>query len=279
MAQTVTVQLFRRLMMGVILGGSVAAGVTTTNDTVARSIGTANTSSTSVPEAAVTVAGEAGAGSMPALAAAAGLSVSGVGRHAAWPTVSTTTGIRLATEPRAAAPGGLATVAGVSVAAVVINGHTSAHASVARASYHRHNLGRVAVRCRDGKPSAERRGVVRLAINTVVHYGQIHGSRVVGATVLVLGPADRVLRVITIATASCTTASTGSASDYAPRSAPEEPTPTAPDTTTEESEPAPAPDMVSPAPGIETAPPHDASKQRVRAPARSLLRGHVSAAR
>lgn len=52
--------------------------------------------------------------------------------------------------------------------------------------------------------------------NIRVQYGHAHGNRITGATVLVLGPGDRVIRVVTIATVICTTASTTSPTSPGP---------------------------------------------------------------
>lgn len=157
--------------------------------------------------------GEAGTGMTDGLSAhAEGIAISGAGRMAARPSIATVSGRRLATEITVHAPGDLVTAQGVELSAAVIDDNTSAHAVVQHATYGRHDLGRLAVGCRNGVPTAERTGTVHLTTNVSVDYGQTRSDRITGATVLVLGPADRVTRIVRIAAVSCT-------SPYQPRTA------------------------------------------------------------
>jgi hypothetical protein len=118
--------------------------------------------------------------------------------------VATTSGTRLATEPTVHSSGDLVTATGVTLAAAANNGHSSAHAHVRTARYGRHDLGPLAVHCRDGIPEAERVEIVQLTRTIQVRYGQASGNRITGASVLVLGTGDRVIRVVTVATVTCT---------------------------------------------------------------------------
>lgn len=188
----------RRLLLAVLAGGSLAAGITaiaaspsTTSDPQSRS-GTEESSR-----------GEAGAGVAGLSATAEGIAITGADRMAASPSIVATSGRRVATEATVHAPGDLVTAHAVELYAAVIGGSTTSQAMVQHATYGRHDLGRLAVSCRNGVPTAERTGTVRLATNVLVDYGRSRGDRVTGATVLVLGPADRVTRIVRIATVSC----------------------------------------------------------------------------
>jgi hypothetical protein len=212
MAST-TLHPVRRLLLAVLAGGSLTAGITT--------IATSPHNTAPGPQATEESSrSEAGAGMAEGLSAhAEGIAVSGAGRMAARPSIAAVSGRRLATEATVHAPGDLVTAQGVELSAAVIDGSTSAHAVVQHATYGRRDLGRVAVGCRNGVPTAERTGTVHLTGNILVDYGQTRGDRVTGATVLVLGPADRVIRIVRIATVSCT-------SPYQPRTtSPDQPAP------------------------------------------------------
>lgn len=145
-------------------------------------------------------------------AQAEGLMVAGAERLAAHPTAHTSSGSRLANEPTVRSRSGVVDAAGVTVAAAVTNGHTSAHAFIRAVRYGSHDLGALAVHCRDGVLTAKRTGAVRLARNVTVSYGRANGDRIVGASVLVTGPGDRVIRLVEIAAVTCTSTSTGATS-------------------------------------------------------------------
>ncbi len=219
----------RRLLLAVLAGGVLAAGITT----ILTRPSTTDPAAQATPESS---RGEAGTGISDRLAAhAEGIAISGAGRMAARPSVDARSGRRLATEANVHAPGDLVTAQGVELSAAVIDTSTNAHAVVQHATYGRHDLGHLAVGCRNGVPTAERTGTVHLATNVLVDYGQTHGDRVTGATVLVLGPADRVTRIVRIATVSCT-------SPYQPRTAsPAQPAPSTDATMTSPSTPSTTP--------------------------------------
>jgi hypothetical protein len=227
MAST-TLHPVRRLLLAVLAGGSLTAGITT----IATSPSTTAPGPQSTEESSRS---EAGTGMTEGLSAhAEGIAISGAGRMAARPSIAAISGRRLATEATVHAPGDLVTAQGVELSAAVIDGSTSAHAVVQHATYGRHDLGRLAVGCRNGVPTAERTGTVHLTTNILVDYGQTRGDRVTGATVLVLGPADRVTRIVQIATVSCT-------SPYQPRT-------TSPDPPAPSSDPTPSSDTPSTTP-------------------------------
>jgi hypothetical protein len=195
----ITIALLRRLLIVLILGSSTVTGISATTTTAGI---------TDTEQAAGPAVGPIGTGSVAAqFAHAEGIALAGSPHRAAHPTVSTATGIRIATEPQVHT-GSALTAHGVSVSATVLDGHTAAHATIADASYGRHALGRIAVHCRDGQPIADRTGTTRLSVTTTVHYGQIRGTRVTGATVLVLGPGDRAIRVISVGAVSCSAVDT-----------------------------------------------------------------------
>lgn len=192
--------------------------------------------------------GAAGSGFFARTSARAeGITITGGDRLTARPTVSATSGTRLASEPTVAARGDLVTATGVTLAAAVTNGHSSAHAFVRNARYGRHDLGPLVVHCRDGVPDAKRTETVQLTANIQVRYGQASGNRITGASVVVLGPGDRVIRVVTVATVTCTPAST---TDATPSPRPSTPTSVPgtpqPASTTETPPPSQAPHATAP---------------------------------
>lgn len=229
----------RRLLLAVLAGGGLAAGITT--------IATSPSTTDPAPQATEEPPrGEAGTGMTDSLSAhAEGIAISGASRMAARPSIAATSGRRLATEATVHAPGDLVVAHSVELSAAVTDDNTSAHAVVQHATYGRHDLGRLAVGCRNGIPTAERTGTVHLTTNVLVDYGQTRGDHVTGATVLMLGPADRVTRIVRIATVSCT-------SPYQPRTAsPDQPTlssdPTTPSLDTPSTTPGTGPATNSPA--------------------------------
>jgi hypothetical protein len=218
-----TTRTIRRLLAGT-LSGAAAVSITAvvTTDTQPA---TTNTDATTASMAATdhstpagndaadvkasppedsTVLGAAGTGLAAAMTARAeGVAVTAPDRLAARPTVSTISGTRSGTEPIVRS-GGLVTAHGVDVHAAVVDGHSLATARVAAATYGRHDLGGLAVTCRDGHATAERTDIVRLATNITVQYGAISGQRATGAIVLVLGRGDRPVRVVSLVTVDCT---------------------------------------------------------------------------
>jgi hypothetical protein len=228
----------RRLLIATMLGALAVAGATqlahttsTTPPTAAAARADRSTSDRTPPSGASTadtaIAGAAGSGFLARTSARAeGITITGADRLTARPTVSATSGTRLASEPTLAARGDLITATGVTVAAAVTNGHSSAHAFIRNARYGHRDLGPLVVHCRDGVPEAQRTETVQLTRNIQVRYGETSGNRITGASVVVLGPGDRVIRVVTVATVTCTTASP---TDKAPSPRPS-PQTSAPDT-------------------------------------------------
>lgn len=225
MAHTTTSRhIMRRLVIAAMIGATAAGGVTqlassmfTTTPSTASSTGedrsrpehTSPTPRSSSAHSGTVVVGAAGSSiSTRTSARAEGIAITGADRLTARPTVATTSGTRLATDPTVRSRGDLVTATGVTLAAAVNNGHSSAHAFIRTARYGRHDLGPLVVHCRDGIPKAERTEVVQLTRNIQVRYGQASGNRITGASVLVLGPADRVIRVVTVATVTCTAPTT-----------------------------------------------------------------------
>jgi hypothetical protein len=220
---TISRHVMRRLLIAAMIGATAAAGVTqlasstsTTAPSTASSTGedrarpehTPPTPRSSSADSGSVVVGAAGSSvSTRTSARAEGIAITGASRLTARPTVLTTSGTRLATEPTVLSSGDLVTATGVTLAAAVTNGHSSAHALVRTARYGRHDLGPLAVHCRDGVPEAERVEIVQLTRNIQVRYGQASGNRITGASVLVLGTGDRVIRVVTVATVTCTASS------------------------------------------------------------------------
>lgn len=278
MAHSITSRhLMRRLLLAVMIGATAAAGVTqlasttfTTTPSAVSSTGedrsrpehTPPTSRSSSAGSGSVLVGAAGSSISTRMSARAeGIAISGASRLTARPTVSATSGTRLATEPTMQSRGDLVTATGVTLAAAVNNGHSSAHALVRTARYGRHDLGPLVVHCRDGIPAAERTEVVQLTRNIQVRYGQASGNRITGASVLVLGPADQVIRVVTIATVTCTAGTSAT-----PTSSPS-PQPSGPDV------PDPSRTAETPAPTPPTQDGPGALERRLvpRGPARPLL--------
>ncbi|MFL6125068.1 hypothetical protein [Actinophytocola sp.] len=210
-----------RLLIATMLGALAVAGATqlahttstTPPPTAAPAEAGRSTSDLTSPPGAYTadtaIVGAAGSSFYAGTSARAeGITITGANRLDARPTVSATSGTRLASEPTVQAPGDLVTATGITVAAAVTNGHSSAHAFIRNARYGHHDLGPLSVHCRDGVPEAQRTETVQLTRNIQVQYGQAHGNRITGASVIVLGQGDRVIRVVTVATVTCATAST-----------------------------------------------------------------------
>jgi hypothetical protein len=219
---TISRQVMRRLLLAVMVGAIATAGVTqlagsipttappTASPARADRYGPEHTSTPRSSNADAVVAGAAGSSISPRVfARAEGIAITGQERLAARPTESTTAGTRLASEPTVQSRGGFVAATSVTLAAAVNNGHGSAHAFVRNARYGRHDLGRLVVHCRDGVPEAERVETVQLTGNIQVRYGQASGNRVTAASVLVLAPGDRVIRLVTIATVTCAGGSAG----------------------------------------------------------------------
>lgn len=273
---TISRHIVRRLLIAAVIGGTVAAGVTqlaTSTATTAPPTASAAEEDRPRPDhtppaprsfnADATVLGAAGASvSARTFARAEGIAITGADRLTARPTVSTTSGTRLASEPTVRSRGDLVTATNVTLAAAVTNGHSSAHAVVRNARYGRRDLGSLVVHCRDGVPEAKRKEIVQLTGNIQVRYGQANGNRITGASVLVLGPGDRVIRVVTVATVTCTA---GSAATPTSHPSTQQPSPDAP-------HPSRTAETPSPTPRASTPGGPDALERRLipRAPARPV---------
>lgn len=92
--------------------------------------------------------GEAGTGMTDGLSATAeGITITGADRMAARPSIVATSGRRVATEATMQTSGDLVTAHAVELYAAVIGGSPRSQAMVQRATYGRHDLGRLAVSC------------------------------------------------------------------------------------------------------------------------------------
>lgn len=144
----------------------------------------------------------AGAGALP-IVSAYGVSVAGPMEFSAEPLAVTVDGIHIASEPEVRVRADVVTAMGVTVSASHVGDHYSAVATIEQATYKHHDLGPITIRCTDGVVTPGRADTVHLSNNTTVTYGQVRDGRGVGATVLVRGPKDRVLHMVTIASVAC----------------------------------------------------------------------------